>query len=412
LHVHLFSRHAASIQTQIRERCGVPVLVLDYICDDHQDWWAVCELLDSIIGLPFDLVAIDPDLLSESKQFRERLHSILDGKHTSPFSRLGWIREAARWVESLVTERLMPIAQILQFNLSVDFVLLRWISISGKHYWLKATGKPNVHERHITEFLFRQLRKDRVSPLPIPEVLGGRDDWNAWLSAGDGVPLPENDSFALIQAATALSQLQIATLQCDQQLLSRGAFDQRLATLLASMPRIRSLLEEAMKRQTSTRVAPLSTERIAAICNLAAEALERLIEIQAPITILHGDLNRGNLMWRAHTEFIDWSEAYLGSSVVSLQHLLLLNLTDDLNARERTSRAMVDAYLSVWRSKCDNGLMRKCLRDSDLLAALSTIYGRGILCDGDPGFNESIYSFVRPIARHMERAATRLERSA
>lgn len=407
-------RHVAEIQKAVYMGSSLSVLVLDLFRDSEDIWFAICELLAPSIA-DVDCLPLLDDLIDElyPVSLSARLRPILDGSATSPFTRLGWINEAISWIEELVGEPISSKEEIRQLNLGDHFILLRLHTRGGEQYWLKATGVPNEHESRITYRLFQLASECGIPALPMPKILGMRTDWNAWLQTGAGEPAfnhPASHAARLITAATALARLQIATSGHEQSLLALGAFDQRPEALHRALPRIREQICEAMCRQISTKVPRLTDARIAVVCDLVSAALEHISQLGVPITILHGDLNAGNILWNGQIEFIDWSEAYVGPCVFSLEHLLLLNKESDDPARNRLNQEVAEAYLDVWQNSCDLVSLRRSLIYTDLLAAFATIYGRGTSHPAEDGRSDSFYSFARPVARHMERAAQKLER--
>ncbi|WP_263415256.1 phosphotransferase family protein [Terriglobus albidus] len=416
--VRLYSRHAAEIQSETYRKTSLSVLALDLYRDSSGIWFAICELLTVSVGYSYQLVspsaAVDG---SYSASFAARLRLIINGWTRSPFSRLGWINDAINWAETSIKELLAQKAEIRQLNVSDHFVLLSFRTIRGKKYWLKATGAPNAHECSITRRLYELARGSCPGACPIPTVTAVREDWNAWLQSGDGSPACEDGASGsgtwLIHAATALARLQVATMGYEQELLAGGGVDQRPESTRRALPEILEMLCEAMDRQRSTKVPRISQTRLTVLSETIARVLEQISQLGVPTTILHGDLNAGNILSEGDRiiRFIDWSEAYIGPCIVSLRHLLLLNKLQDEPLRASIERETTEAYLDVWRGVCDIDNLRKSLAYADLVAAFSTIYGRGVPAKEAGGTIDSFYSFVRPIARHMDRAAQQLKRA-
>jgi aminoglycoside phosphotransferase (APT) family kinase protein len=129
-------------------------------------------------------------------------------------------------------------------------------------------------------------------------------------------------------------------------------------------------------------------------------------ELGLPETIIHGDLNLGNiLMHERGCRFIDWSEAYVGNPLVSLQHLLLLNRAEPPGPRALVERVLVERYRAVIERACDSPLVGKGLVYMPLMAAASALYGRGDRFAATASRSEPSYAYARSVARHMDRAA-------
>ena len=58
-----------------------------------------------------------------------------------------------------------------------------------------------------------------------------------------------------------------------------------------------SFLIEAMHRQTSTKAVPLSAIRLLELGEILRDACSRQEELDIPDTLIHNDLNTGNILW-------------------------------------------------------------------------------------------------------------------
>jgi len=188
-----------------------------------------------------------------------------------------------------------------------------------------------------------------------------------------------------------------------------GAADQALARLAGSCVRLGDYLEYAMSQQTSVRAPRLESVRVRFVCDALKRACEQTIALGIPKSLIHGDLNSGNILRGERCVFIDWSEAYIGCPLVSLQHVLLLARMDDETKRRVLQQELIARYCNEWNGLVPPERMNTAVRFMPLLAAASTLYGRGDWLDTADQGSPSRLAFARTLARHMDRAVTMLE---
>ena len=124
----------------------------------------------------------------------------------------------------------------------------------------------------------------------------------------------------------SLAELQIETAGQECLLFGAGAFDQRLDVIRRNADRLFAYVAEAMSLQTSTKAPQIGPGRLKELREILQRACDHAERMGIPPTILHGDMNLGNLVFTEDScQFIDWSEGYVGHPLVTLQHLLLLN---------------------------------------------------------------------------------------
>jgi hypothetical protein len=215
----------------------------------------------------------------------------------------------------------------------------------------------------------------------------------------------ESQQAELLESAiTALAEIQCRTIDRETDLFQVGAFDHRISVLHAHSELLFGRIEEAMSRQTSTK-APQIVGRTLRQLHEVFEAICDVVDrLPIPATVLHGDLNAGNVLYGAgHCQFIDWCETYIGCPVVTLQHLLLLNQVAAPDFRPISNQRLIDRYQAAMRSACDADALDKAIVCMPLIAAASTLYGRGARLGS--AFNvqhQDVY--VRTLARHMQQA--------
>ncbi len=413
--VPLQGRHAAELQAACLKVWGLHVFVLQFFSSEQEEdaRYTVVELLATNTNKDLKAVPYGDVLQSELREeHHETLASILAETASRRLSEIGWIDEAIAWVESATACSLTSKKEIQQLNAGIQFSLVRFPMQDGRQYWLKSTGAPNTHEFAVTGYL---SAPDARSSAYLPRLIASHPDWNAWLMAGDALPVSEipRDALSALpilkDAVVSFARLQIATLASVDDILQRGAADQRLEKLQMDIEELLDHIRIAMNHQTSTKVARIESGRLLRVRALVEQACKRVEDLSLPTSLVHGDLNRGNILRQEHCLFIDWSEAYIGCPLVSLQHLLLLNRVDNDAGRRRLDGVLKALYCDEWSSVCDISQMNFGLRYMPLLAAVSALYGRGDWVHSSEKFAPHRFPYARTLARHMDRAARELE---
>lgn len=412
-----WTRPTEQLQKAVKARLGLCVFVLDFLATKRDcTYCAIAELLSP--NANSELRAVTLENISESElsgDQRAHLESLMDGSFDTAVSRLGWIDDAIAWVENSTQKRLSSKRDIEQFNAGGAFSLIRFRMDDGQGYWLKATGMPNTHEYSVTKYLYGLSLSSPEMHGHVPSLIAVKPEWNAWLTSGEGRLISEiqlhdhNTSSILEDAARSLARLQIATVGFDRDLMRAGAFDQRLKVFVARSQELFEYLEEAMRLQTSTKVIRIERLRFRELRIIFVEVCNRMAALDIPDCILHGDLNSGNIIISGHCQFIDWSEAYVGNPLISLQHLLLLNKIEDADERERRNVSLKKRYRREWFAIYDPPTLSQGFRYMPMLAAVSALYGRGEWLNSSERDAPHRQSFARTLARHIDRAARTLD---
>jgi hypothetical protein len=400
-----WTRPAEQLQKRILKAWKCNAVVLEILRGSSP--WAVVEILNAgpYVGLtPIRLAQLESTQLSDDQ--RSQLMEMLDNQSPVPnlISRVGWIDEAIRWLESETGAKISSKTDILQYNAGGSFTLLRFRMKDGRDYWLKATGEPNVHEPAITRYLSGRCTEF------LPAFISFKPEWNAWLMSGEArsvADLPANpiDLFAFLNdVVESMALVQTKIRGESLELLAAGAFDQRTHVLQAEANALFDFLEEAMAKQISTKVPRLDAKRIKEISAIFGLVCERVALLGIDDSIVHGDINLGNILIGVnHCQFVDWSEAYVGHPLVTLQHLLLLNKADSPQVREFIHTLLIQRYCDVWRNSCDQSLLDRGLPYMPLMAAASALYGRGSWLTTSERNDARRQSYARSLARHMDR---------
>lgn len=396
------TRPAAELQKEARGRWGVSIFVVDFLKQSAvHPYCAIAELLSQ--DIPHELATCEIDDVSLAElTFEERdlAENICAGKTSNrgPFSRAGWIQEAIEWIQ-INTGRAVKPEGVEQYNASATFALACFPMEDGSVFWLKATGKPNQHEFELTRTLAR------LCPRYLPQLISARSDWNAWLMADAGEPPAQDLHLTAIEnVVLIMAELQLETVEHTAALLAAGAEDQRLTILHSRIHEISDYLQRAMERQTSTKVPRLTAVQIKELGCVLERACSAMDQLCVPDTILHGDLNWGNILFRDGIYvFTDWCEAQIGNPFLGFQSLrLLIQNEKDL---QQTERRLKDLFGQAWRRRLTSQQIGRAFALSPILAVavhFLRLYNAAKLSSED---HSEFESYARSLARHMDREA-------
>jgi hypothetical protein len=401
-----WARPAKQLCDVILTTWKLSVIILDFL--RAEPFCAIAEVIMSGPLEALEAIALEQLQSSElSEQMLVQIESILANDcHTrGPFSRLGWIDEAIAWLESETGEILSSKRDIEQYNAGGSSALIKFKMENYREYWMKATGQPNVHELSITKLLSKLCRDF------LPEFISSKSSWNAWLMVGEArlvsqIPGEPLALFELLKnAVESMAKLQRQSEGASLDLLDAGVFDQRMNVFEKHNDELFDYLEEAMSFQTSIKAPRLARERIQELRALFAEVGQRLTALDLPITVVHGDMNFGNIVSGVqHCQFIDWCETYYGNPLITLQHLLMLNRVEDPTLRDSINRALRRKYRDVWAKSHDPSRFDKGFVFMPIMAIASTLYGRGCWLNTERG-DARRQAYARTLARCMDRAA-------
>ena len=402
-----WARPAVQLRDMAKNTWGLHILVLDMLLDGASAYCAIAELLLAEGGSELKAVSLDMIETSElTEEQRLRIAMLLSDNTKHFFSTIGWLDQATLWLESETGRKLKSKKDIEQYNAGGGFSLVCFHTEDEWSYWLKATGEPNAHELAITRLL-SQLGGDYL-----PEMISSRSAWNAWLMSGEANPireLPSNppDFFRLLEdAVESMAELQMRTEGHGHDLLQAGAFDQGKNVFQTHSPELFDYLHDAMASQTSTKAPRLNKARLQEIRTIVEAACDRMEDLNLPETIVHGDMNCGNILTGCgHCQFIDWCEAYVGNPLISLQHLLLFNKIENPMLRNFVNTLVKSKYRDAWLAVCDPAAMDEGFLYMPLVALVSSLYGRGNWLRGPTRDAPYRQRYARNLARHMDQAA-------
>ncbi len=395
-----WTRAPEQLQRVVEADWDLRAVVLDFLPNKvNSAPCAVVEIMSS--GEHNSLIAASIDEISEEEmtgEEREAIKAILagDGSTRGPFSRVGWIQEAMEWMRAEVGHDVEFTGEVRQFNASGSFALARFRTQSGPAYWLKATGEPNAHEFHVTRMLAE------LCPEYLPRRISAREDWNAWVMADAGLVLDTWTLPALERAVVSMAMVQKKTIGQIGDFLAAGASDQRISVLRAYLAELVEYLDEAMVKQSSTRVPHIERRRLLQLAGIAEDACCSMEALEIPDTLVHGDMNSGNILFEGnHCVFTDWCEAGVGNPFLTFQSLCLLGRSREQGWTPR----LRETYMRCWFDRLTSRQIDRAFVLMPLLAILSHLYGRGTWLHSTRRNDIHVESYARSLARHMDRAA-------
>jgi hypothetical protein len=405
-----WARPAEEINDAIRKQWQVTsiVLTLLHTTSDKPDC-AIAELMSSPDKeVANTLLLTNIECLDEVElniEERASLKSLIagDADPSDLFSRRGWLKEAQEWIQSSIPDRDVEFTEeIRQLNAGKTFALVRLGTKNGGAYWLKATGYPNKHERAFSVELSRRF------PEYLPSLIADREDWNAWVTEDAGEPLGGPQVIELlIKATESLADLQTLSLGHVTELRAVGFMDRRLAVMQAHLPEMFAFLEEAMRRQTSTRVKPLERARLVEILSVVDHACERMQDLRIPDCLVNGDTNLDNVLFDGtKIRFTDWAEGGIGNPFLTLEQLLqhVIREGEHLEWAPR----LREAYKGKWMALLTDHQIDSAYTLMPLLSAADTLFGRGDWMHSPRQDEPAFQSLARTLARYMDRAAAEL----
>jgi len=367
----------------------------------------VAEIMEGDEGRDWTFIGLDELIqsgLSETEQ--NAVATLLSRDAGQPLGRIGWMDQAIAWVESSTNSDLSSKIDIEQINAGGGCALVRFQTEDGHCWWLKAVAPPNEHEFAITRCL------SKLASAHLPEILSFKPEWNAWLMAGQREPLAETPSDPpelerlLENAIGSLAALQLRTVGHGQELLETGTFHQSIRVLESDATPLFAYLEEAMRQQTSTKIPRVEASRIREMRRIFEYVCARLQDLELPETIVHGDMNLGNILFGGeYCQFIDWSEGYVGNPLITLQHLLLFNKTEDSHTKEAMNLRLKKVYRDAWGAASAGTRIEDGFVFMPLLAVVSALYGTGRWLTKRNASESHYQTYARNLTRRMDEAA-------
>jgi hypothetical protein len=405
-------RAAEQLTTLVEDKWQIKTVVLDVLRDASAS--TPCAIMEVRTAtqvfrcnglVPVQLHSISEASLRESESCI--VTSVLAGDviEGNPFARLNWVDDVQQWIRKEIHDHDVRFTDdISHFNAGGGFSLVRFGTVQGPAYWLKAVGVPNLHEFGITKALAERL------PNYLPPIVAMRDDWNAWITKEAGSPLSDSFTLPSVQSAViALAKLQRDSVEHRDALRVAGCTDCSITVLEAKLRDITEHLEEAMSRQTSTKEAPLEAVRLHELEQILREACSRMQDLCIPDTLIHNDINAGNILLSdSRCFFIDWAEGLTGNPLMTFQHICAQVLRNDPDA-DRWLQEIRSSYRAVWLDMLSETQINRAYALMPILALVSYLYGNGAWLSSAERDLPHFQAHSRSLARYIDRAARTLK---
>ena len=260
-----------------------------------------------------------------------------------PWSRPGWYAEVVEWISrQLSALGREPTGEIGQRKLWEISCVLQVPTDLGTLYFKAACRSPLfADEPSVTHALAELFPGD----VPQPLAVESDRQWMLLKDFGNDLLVRSSDIGRWEGAVRSFAQMQSDAAPHVERLLSSGCLDRRLDVMstqidgLVEDPRALSHLNSG----EATRIRALVPE-LKAMC-------ARLAQFAVPQTLVHGDLNSGNVALKGRgCVFFDWTDACVAHPFLDLITLLIEHPGDGETlpnvpaARER----LVQAYLNGW----------------------------------------------------------------
>jgi hypothetical protein len=413
-----FTRSAKEITTLLRDRWGIPSVVLfSGLLEDRPlpVYFAALEARVLTCTLPKGMDwfpvhhAISSLLKNRTQSVLESIHlkctDCVAGDDPEPFSRLGWLSNLDDWVRTVIRRLGIELRDFQQLNGCETFSLIRF-DTTQQPVWFKAVGKPNLHEFPI------MLAIAKLFPQHVPSILAIHPTYQGWLMAdAGGSSLNElEDPSAWKSAVTALAALQIQSINRTRDLLDAGCKDLCITKLLGLVDPFLDVMADLMKRQTKVLPPTLSQDQISDLGTILKEALQSLAALQIPDTLGHGDFNPGNIIvGPERCTFLDWAEAHVGHPFLTFEYFLA-HLRKDYPQLAPLENDLRASHSRVWSSVASPKQVAEAYLFSPLVAVYAYAASSNVWRDPErleiPGFQ----GYMRSLTRRMKQEAEAIQR--
>lgn len=365
----------------------------------------VAETLPSETSLPKGLQWENVTALSKA-QFRcledfESVASFLEQVSDSPtrhgpFGSLGWFESLATWVREVSeTHGLTWDGSFEQLHAAPSFSLIRFVT-SPYALWFKAVGEPNTREFQITQALAALL------PDFVPRVVAVRPECNGWLAKeAPGATLDTvHDDTAWLQAASALAELQIASISHVEKLEAAGARPLHSLVSEASREKFASAATKLFSASRQ-RVRDPIADHFGEIALHARRVFERVSDLNIPNTLGHLDMNAGNVLVSGEkSTYLDWAEACVGFPFLTFEYLLQ-GFRRVFGRQSHHEPAVVKSYLSSWENRLPASAVEEAWEHSSFLALFAYTARCIAVSDTDLVDAPHLAKYVRSLLRRL-----------
>jgi hypothetical protein len=331
----------------------------------------------------------------------EQIETYKQDRSRGFFGRPGWLSEITDWAQHAISPLGIHLTGPHQhLNASPTSCLLRLFTADSA-VWFKAAGDPAERELQITRCLSRRF------PAFLPEMIAEHHDSRGWLSKEVPGIHPDDASpgGTWVAAATALAELQIASLGQTLHLDEAGCCDVRACALVDLVDPFFDVIADLMEMQPNPSPPRLSNAQLVRLKSVLLDAIAYVAKLDIPPSLAHLDLNTGNIrVSKDRVVFLDWASASIGNPFLSLEYLLE-QLRTLRPSEQRLQRLVQTAYTEKLQPFVGKAEMSAALAANPLLAAFC--YAAGSEAWRDPARirDPDTAGHLRSLSRRMKREA-------
>jgi aminoglycoside phosphotransferase (APT) family kinase protein len=305
--------------------------------------------------IPDDLESVPESLRPRARELLAEIRTGAQPPELRPrWARRGWHDRASAWMNRAAAAAGRPlVASPRPFFLRGISALLRAPS-ADRDLFLKAVFPPFHAEPVITHFLAERF------PEAVPRVVAIEED-EGWLLIED-VEAPWIGSLPLAERMAAVGPGARSLVAIQRDMARRPADLAGLARAGAPSRPLGEIPDELDRALGPDGLAlpdePIAPDRRAALVRRAAEAVDRLVELDLPESLVHGDFHSLNVaLADDRSVIIDWSDAAIGSPLVDLVTWIAWTETDG------EAEAAAEGWLEAWSEDVDVAALRDRLDD-------------------------------------------------
>ncbi len=353
------------------------------------DGLAFAPIAPSAEGLPAVLVPRADDLLGE-------LRTGAEPPDLRPrWARRGWHERASAWMSGAMAAVGRPLLEPpRQFYLRGISALLRGRTATGDVF-LKAVFPPFHPEPVVGRLLAERF------PTLVPRVVAIDVD-EGWLIVDDvaapwigDLPI-EAKRAGLAAGARAVVAIQTALVGDLDAFVAAGCPNRSIEDLAAALAT--AIGPEAVAHAEGSVPAEHPERAVAAV----RDAVERVVALGLPTTIVHGDFHPGNVaLAEDRAVIIDWSDAAIGNPAIDL--VTWLSWSKD---QPDDRRVATDAWIEAWSGTIDPDAARAAIDDILVVgAAYQVVSYDGILRALESATRYTLADGARSFLRELEARA-------
>jgi len=414
LRIPKFKRPAEQIITLLRDRWGLPALLLwsQLIDQEPDNYYAVFEVSKGDRQVPPGLdwfpVQNAASYLNEAdalfvKASHAKTLQVPFGADSAPFSRLGWIYNLQTWIENIVGPKGVTLGHFSQLSGSEDTSLVKF-DTSQLPLWFKAVGQADPQEFVNTQILSALFAEH------LPPILAFDPIRNAWLMESGGETLrhyPDLNTWLMVVQRLAALQIESGTRTSD--LLRAGCRDVRSTTLLGLVVPFFKVMQELMTQQKKICPPPLLKQDLFELAASVRDALNELSNLGLPDALGHSDFNPGNiLIAEDRCVFIDWYSAHVGNPLLTLEYLLAHRRKSCPGSLAEEQR-LREAYAQWWLATVSPANIARALQLAPLVAVYAYAIAGNSWQDANRLARPGIPGYLRSLTRIMKREASSLK---